>query len=83
MWGFSEQILLALKQDPELARLAARYPQILFMGCISHVQTSLKQARIRDIRSHKTGFTGTGDFHSKYLCIVRRGAAKRNYVSFR
>lgn len=32
VWGFSEQILLALNQEPELSRLASRYLQILFCG---------------------------------------------------
>jgi|SRR5579859_5318594 len=32
IWGFSEHILLALKQEPDLSRLASRYLQILFLG---------------------------------------------------
>ena len=32
VWGSSEQILLALGQEEDLSRLAARYLQILFFG---------------------------------------------------
>ena len=32
IWGFSEHILLALGQEPQLSILAARYLQILFLG---------------------------------------------------
>lgn len=32
IWGFSEHILLALNQEPDLAYLASRYLQILYFG---------------------------------------------------
>lgn len=37
IWGFSEKLLLALHQEPELSRLASKYLQILFFGMYSRI----------------------------------------------
>lgn len=41
IWGFSEYLLLALRQEAELSHLAARYLQILFLGMYVLTYTGL------------------------------------------